>query len=79
MPELFMSGLNAIEVYHSDHGPQQVHDYLELATRYGLLITGGSDFHGAAKPGIKLGTGRNGNLNISSKMLESLRAHACAA
>jgi len=79
MPELCTAGLNAIEVYHSDHSSQQVQEYLELSRRYGLLMTGGSDFHGAAKPGIKLGTGRNGNLNIPPKLLDNLRAHARAA
>ena len=39
-------GLDAIEVYHSDHTPDDVTDYRGLAVRLGVLITGGSDFHG---------------------------------
>ena len=39
-------GLDAIEVYHSDHTPEQVLGYKGLAMRHDLLITGGSDFHG---------------------------------
>jgi len=39
-------GLDAIEVFHSDHRPEHEVDYRGLATRLGLLITGGSDFHG---------------------------------
>jgi predicted metal-dependent phosphoesterase TrpH len=39
-------GLDAIEVYHSDHTPDDVIEYKGLATRLGVLITGGSDFHG---------------------------------
>ncbi len=35
-----------IEVYHSDHGPEDVERYLSLAGRYGLIPTGGSDYHG---------------------------------
>lgn len=41
------SGLDAIEVYHSDHSPEQQASYRQMATRLGLLMSGGSDFHGA--------------------------------
>jgi predicted metal-dependent phosphoesterase TrpH len=74
MPELCRDGLNAIEVYHSDHEPAHVEKYLALANQYGLLVTGGSDFHGAAKPGIDLGTGRDGNLKIPDDLFENLLA-----
>jgi hypothetical protein len=47
--------------------------YLALAQRHGLLVTGGSDFHGSAKPGILLGTGRNGNLSVPADLLDKLR------
>ena len=43
-------GLDAIEVYHSDHTPEDVIEYRGLATRLGVLVTGGSDFHGDADP-----------------------------
>lgn len=39
-------GLDAIEVFHSDHLPEHEVDYRGLAARLGLLISGGSDFHG---------------------------------
>ena len=73
MPELCGAGLNAIEAYHSDHGPRETDLYLELAEKYGLPVTGGSDFHGEVKPGVKLGTGC-GNLQIPPDLLERLRA-----
>lgn len=38
--------------------------YLEIANRYNLLVSGGSDFHGSAKPEVSLGTGKNNNLYI---------------
>ncbi len=56
--ELVDAGLGGIEVYHSDHAPDQVRLYLRLARRYGLTVTGGSDFHGASKPGVRLGRPR---------------------
>jgi len=74
MPELCAAGLNAIEAYHSDHGARETGLYLELAEKYGLLVTGGSDFHGEVKPGVKLGTGSGGNLQIPRDLLERLRA-----
>jgi len=74
MPELCDAGLNAIEAYHSDHGPEDVGLYLELAKKYGLLVTGGSDFHGEVKPGVKLGTGCGGNLKVPEAVLEKLKA-----
>jgi predicted metal-dependent phosphoesterase TrpH len=74
LPELCDAGLNAIEAYHSDHGPREVALYLGLARKYGLLVTGGSDFHGAVKPGVRLGTGCDGNLCVPREVLERLKA-----
>lgn len=46
-------GLDAIEVYHSDHTADDVMEYRHLAIRLNALVSGGSDFHGedAGKPG----------------------------
>jgi predicted metal-dependent phosphoesterase TrpH len=43
---LVARGLDAIEVYHSDHGPEDERAYALLAQRLGTLVSGGSDFHG---------------------------------
>ncbi len=75
LPGLCDMGLDAIEAYHSDHAPEQTELYLALAQRHGLLVTGGSDFHGpAVKPGIELGTGRSGNLKIPDDLAARLRS-----
>ena len=50
-------GLVGLEVYYPEHSPTRQADYLKLAKELGLLVTGGSDFHGANKPGIELGRG----------------------
>ena len=48
-------GLDAIECYYPKYSPEQQALYLSLAERYGLHITGGSDFHGEkVKPEISL-------------------------
>jgi predicted metal-dependent phosphoesterase TrpH len=44
--QLAAAGLDAIEVYHSDHTTEMVARYAALAERLGTLRTGGSDFHG---------------------------------
>lgn len=75
MRELADDGMNAIEAYHSDHSEADTELYLCLARQYGLLATGGSDFHGAVKPGVRLGTGA-GNLRIPANLVEQLRAFA---
>lgn len=47
IPDLVAAGLAAIEVYHPNHAFGRAGRYRRLARRYGLLVTGGSDFHGA--------------------------------
>jgi predicted metal-dependent phosphoesterase TrpH len=48
-------GLAGLEAIHSDHDPALVEKYIRLADRFGLLKTGGSDFHGTNKKDIRLG------------------------
>lgn len=56
LPQWIKAGLQGIEVSHSEHSPAQEKKYKELAKKYGLLMTGGSDFHGEdRKPGVSLG------------------------
>ena len=49
-------GLAGLEVIHSDNDAGMVERYSKLADRFGLLKTGGSDFHGTNKKDISLGT-----------------------
>jgi predicted metal-dependent phosphoesterase TrpH len=70
--EMVDAGLKAIEVYHSDHEPADERFFAQQAARHGLGITGGSDFHGAMKPHIHLGTGA-GNLHVPRAVLDQLR------
>ena len=73
MPELCDAGLNAIEAYHTDHTPDDIALYLGLSEHYGLRVTGGSDFHGDVKPGVRLGTACDGSLRIPEDLVERLR------
>ena len=47
--ELAAAGLVGLEVHHRDHSPAQRERLTALAGRLGLLVTGGSDYHGAGK------------------------------
>ena len=51
------AGLKGIEAIYSTYSPSEERQIKELAAKYDLLISGGSDFHGANKPKIDLGTG----------------------
>ena len=56
--DLLDLGLAGLEVIHSDHDAALVERYTQLADRFGLIKTGGSDFHGSNKPNIELGLAR---------------------
>lgn len=65
-------GLMGVEVYYSDHTRSQTALYEQIAKKYNLLITGGSDFHGNNIKGIELGIGR-GNLKIPYDLLNRIK------
>jgi predicted metal-dependent phosphoesterase TrpH len=48
-------GLDGIECYYNNHTPERSRELLAMAEEVGLVATGGSDFHGAAKPNVFLG------------------------
>ncbi len=66
-------GLKGLEAHYPNHTPEAVSQYLKLARRYDLLVTGGSDFHGDLIPDIQMGRGK-GNLYIPYELYEALLA-----
>lgn len=50
-------GLMGLECYYPEHTPTMQREYLSIAEELELIPTGGSDFHGAATPDLKLGRG----------------------
>jgi len=66
---LAADGLDAIEVFHPDHGPDEERLFLGLARELGLATTAGSDFHGTAE-----GRKRPGAVTGDGRMLDALRA-----
>lgn len=64
-------GLKGIEVYYSDHTSKDIAYYKNIAQNNGLIMTGGSDFHGSLKPTIKMGSGK-GDLSVPYTVYENL-------
>ncbi len=70
-------GLIGIEAFYSTHTKEQEEKICTLAHKLSLCLSGGSDFHGANKPGIDLGCGR-GNLSIPYELLAKMRGASCS-
>lgn len=68
-------GLAGIEIYYSTHKPADTAYLSKIAERYGLLPSGGSDFHGARKKNLDLGCGY-GHLYVSDSLLPPIRKKA---
>jgi 3',5'-nucleoside bisphosphate phosphatase len=64
-------GLAGIEAYYPDHSVDCVKTYLALADELDLIITGGTDFHGAIKPDIQIGIGK-GDFKVPYHIYEDL-------
>lgn len=71
IPELVKAGLRGIEVYHSAHNSKTSEHYKEIAQKYHLLITGGSDCHGEAKDKMLMG-----RVKVPASLLKDLKAAA---
>ena len=65
-------GLTGLEGYYTDYTPDMEKEYRGLAEKYGLKISGGTDFHGAFKPHISIGRGL-GNMRIPYSVLENMK------
>lgn len=67
-------GLMGIETRHIHHTPEYTNMLERIADELDLLKTGGTDYHGEVKPKVKLGTGVNGNVYVtSSTMVDYLK------
>jgi predicted metal-dependent phosphoesterase TrpH len=71
--ELKEKGLDGIEVYYPEHSEGQTKFYRSLAQQHGLLISGGSDFHGLTKDDVDLGEGY-GNKELTYSLIEAIKA-----
>ena len=67
--EFIRLGLMGLEVYYPEHSQGEVNFYLNLAKENNLIVTGGSDCHGKAKPEVRIGS-----LKIPYELVEKLKA-----
>lgn len=71
LAELTAVGLEGIEAYYSEHDAGQLRFCLEMAREFDLAVSGGSDFHGAINPDVRMGCGF-GNLSIPDELVDLL-------
>lgn len=71
--QLMADGLKGMEVYYPEHSSLETAQYKVLAERHGLLMTGGTDYHGMEKNGLDIGVGR-GEMKLPYSMVENLKA-----
>lgn len=69
------AGLIGLEAIYSSYRRHERAGYADLARRFGLVPSGGSDFHGSYKPDLEIGSG-HGDLVVDGSVLEQLREHA---
>ena len=67
------AGLGGLEAVYGRYSPATRTQLGNLARRFGLVPTGGSDFHGATKPDLCVGTG-TGDLKVPDRVLDQLEA-----
>ena len=66
-------GAAALECFYSEHSAEDERWLLGMAERYGMGVSGGSDYHGTRKTHISMGSGTNSNLSIPYEVLERLK------
>ncbi len=66
------NGLTGIEGYYTDYTDAMATEYRALAKKYGLKLSGGTDFHGTFKPHISIGRGLGG-MTIPYSVLQQMK------
>lgn len=74
LDRLVTEGIRGVEAFWSKHTPEEMEFYAGAARERDLIVTAGSDFHGANKPTIQLGARLDGNRE--GEILRSLRTEA---
>jgi len=73
------AGIDGLEVWHSQHDADARRHWQATADRHNLLVTGGSDYHGAHKPTVRIGNGTDGNVDVPDQVLVDLEERLGAA
>ena len=70
IPALIKAGLDGIECFHTKHSTHATEHYLQIAEKYSLLVTGGSDCHGISKGKPLIGT-----IRVPYEYVQRLKDH----
>lgn len=70
--QLLDYGLCGMEQYYPNYSEEDKAFALHIIEKYDMLPTGGTDFHGANRPEIMLGTGYHGNMNTPYEFFENI-------
>ena len=76
--DLAAGGFAGIEAVYGRYSSRQRQELGNLARRFDLVATGGSDHHGLAKPDLRVGTGQ-GDLKVPDQVLTRLESRRPAA
>jgi hypothetical protein len=71
MVDLQRQGIEGLEAYYGEYRASEQKYFVTLARRLDMVVTGGSDYHGTHKPGLRLGVGRGG-LKVPDTCLDQL-------
>jgi hypothetical protein len=71
--ELAAAGLGGIEAHYAEYDPPLRRHLAQICRALGIVATGGSDYHGRYKPGLRVGVGR-GDLVVPDDVVAALDA-----
>ena len=66
------AGIMGIEVFYAEHSEYQRKEFIKIAEKYNLILTGGSDCHGEAKEEVRMG-----KVKLSYEYVEKLKEAQC--
>lgn len=72
--ELHRLGLDGMERFYPNYSADDEEFAAEMIRKYDLMPTGGTDFHGTNRPGIEMGSGMNGNMEVPYEFYEEVKS-----
>lgn len=71
--ELHRLGLDGMERFYPNYSAEDAEFAAQMIQKYDLLPTGGTDFHGTNRPGIEMGRGMNGNMEVPYEFFSGVK------
>lgn len=64
------TSIDGFECIHSEFSNEQRNEIINICKKYNKYMSGGTDYHGENKPDVKMGSGKNNNVNVKEKFIE---------